>query len=88
MLTKIDYEWAIQAQNACNATGVVYSLHGVMSKLIQDHHLSTDEVNQHPIVILYLNHINFLAGLPMVPYERFNAAMDYCLEQIEELSHD
>ncbi len=51
--------------NACNATGVVYSLHDIMSRLLNEHQLGTDQVNRHPIVKVVLDKLCELAGLPI-----------------------
>ena len=59
MLTRRDYENAIYSQSACNSCGLVISLAEVMPRMECS---STDERNSHPIVIMYLTQLAFLAG--------------------------
>ena len=61
MLAKADYERALMSQSACNASGLVHSLAEVMSKLCKEG-LSTDDRNQHPIVVLYVTQLAYLSG--------------------------
>lgn len=53
-------------QDACNLSGVVYSLDRDVSALWQLAHKTdrgTDWVNQHPIVVLYLDKLCDMAGI-------------------------
>lgn len=59
MLTKQDYQDALDSQNACNAAGLVNALARIMPKLA---HLGTDARNAHPIVRLYIEQLAFLAS--------------------------
>ena len=60
-LTKRDYENALQSQNACNLSGVAHSLSEVLPRIWNESN-GTTEVNQHPIVRLYIEQMAFLAN--------------------------
>jgi len=60
-LTLKDYLDAVQVQNACNLSGVLYSFARVMDRLCNDVP-DTSKRNKHPLVILYLDKLNSLSG--------------------------
>lgn len=63
-IEKQDWERALQVQDACNLSGVVHSLSALVSRLHRDpESTGTDWVNHHPLVILYLDKLNSLAGI-------------------------
>lgn len=65
VLTPLDYQRAIDAQDACNMLGVVNSLHEVLQKIRRDPEAvakGTDAINKHSIVVLYADKIKDLAG--------------------------
>jgi hypothetical protein len=65
MLTKKDYQDALNVQSACNLSGVIKSFAEVMKKIFDEgfnEHKGTDWINQHPICRLYAEQIAFLTG--------------------------
>lgn len=73
------------ASGACNASGLVHSLSRAMTDLwaiANDRGLGTDWVNRHPVVILYLEQINYLAGFSD---DASVAARDYRPSAVTEL---
>ena len=81
---------ALDCQTACNLSGVVHSfsrdisrLRIILTELIRSDidRFSTDELNQHPICVLYAEKINDLtAGCNAGPDGRFVAAYEWCQE--------
>lgn len=63
ILTKQDYQMAIDVQTACNLGAVVHSFSRVMKKLQHQARKlkkGTDWINNHPICMLYATQIHFL----------------------------
>ena len=60
-LTKRDYEQALFSQSACNASGLIHSLSELMPR-IREEVSGTDQVNNHPIMRLYVEQLNHLCG--------------------------
>lgn len=68
-------EFAIDAQSACNLSGIAHSLSEAITyvrawldreakrKKGKDWYASTEEVNRHPIVVLFVAHMFYLSGL-------------------------
>ena len=85
MLTKRDYQDAINSQDAVNASGLVHSLQPIMVKLADSAgYIGTKWRNQHPIVTLYMTQIMYLndpATLPDVP--RYSEAYRFCKDAAE-----
>jgi len=57
MLTKWDYQQALQSQNACNLSGIVRALADVTNRIwdeVRANGGGTDDVNRHPICRLLL----------------------------------
>lgn len=73
-LTPNDYQWALDAQNASNLSGLVFSLARIMKKINADNP-NTEARNRHPIVRLFLEQMAFLCG------GDWNAAYALCLEE-------
>lgn len=65
-LTPSDYEKALHAQSAPNSGGLIHSLGEVIGRihnqLRQDGEYTTDNVNSHPIVVLYTAQLLYLQG--------------------------
>ena len=64
MLTRQDYQDALDVQNACNLSGVVQSFSDILGRIWEEAHASghgTLWVNQHPISVLFTNKIADLA---------------------------
>jgi len=54
-----DYDNAILSQSACNLSGLVHSLSEVLPRIWEESN-GTNEVNNHPIVRMYLEQFNHL----------------------------
>lgn len=82
MLTKRDYQDAIDSQSAVNAAGLIHSLQPIMVKLADSaRYTGTKWRNQHPVVTLYVTQIQYLndpATLPDVP--KYSEAYRFCSE--------
>ena len=65
LLTRKDYQAAIDVQDACNLSGVVFSFAEIMERLCNTAHAEghgTDWKNHHPIAVLFADKIAALAG--------------------------
>lgn len=81
MLTKADYEGALQVQDACNLAGVVRSFRDLMFKLTQEADWKgkgLEYVHHHPITRLYISKIEHLTG-----YAKLNVSKE--LQNVEEI---
>jgi hypothetical protein len=79
-----DYQSALDVQTACNASGVINSLSRLMPAIWDEARQSgqgTDYVNRHPIVILYLNQLVWLATADCISPSAFYAAQKVCEER-------
>jgi len=86
MLTKKDYQTAIDIQSASNLSGVVNSLNQIMPRIWKEARSQlkgTDWVNQHPICRLFAEQIYHLsgAGIPSNA-QSYEAAYSYCENKI------
>ena len=59
------YQEALDVQNASNLSGVAHSLANITSKVWAEVRETggTEDVNKHPVIILFLDKMNQLAGL-------------------------
>jgi len=74
---------ALQAQNACNLSGVVHSMSQTMTELWAHAHEQgegTDWVNTHPISILYATQIAWLSAGAMANCDVYYKAHNACKE--------
>lgn len=84
LLSPLDYERAILVQDACNLSGVVHSFSAVITKvrntlaLERNGNYSTDDVNRHPICVMYASKIASLTGCELSL--NFNEAYKICRE--------
>ncbi len=79
-LTSEDYKRAIDAQDACNLSGIVHSFSDVINKIwatARALECGTDWVNQHPISVLYSDKIASLSG-SNAGLSAFSTAYDVC----------
>jgi hypothetical protein len=70
-LTAADYQAALDSQSACNASGLIHSLHGIVSRIWVEvrkdtEHGGTANVNKHPIMVLFITQLAHLAGLTVI----------------------
>ena len=59
------FDEAMNVTGACNVSGLVASMHRAVIELwaiARERRKGTEWVNRHPVVILYLDQINYLAG--------------------------
>ena len=81
-LRKDDWQRAWDSQNACNIVALSSTLADITKRLIRAG-LSSREINNHPVVRLYVTqiaHLSFGAVMPMGAYED---AYNRCLEMID-----
>jgi hypothetical protein len=79
MLTKRDYQDAIDVQDACNLSGVVHSFDKIVSRIwdeAREKGLGTDYVNRHPIVVMFVSKLASLSGGDSM--ENFRLAYEAC----------
>ena len=72
MLTQVDYQEALEVQDACNLCGVLQTWAKVACKVIEEMRAkgkSTDWANRHPVMVLYAYKAMQLTGIPE-PYEK------------------
>jgi hypothetical protein len=64
-LTSLDYQRALDAQTACNASGLIHSLHETIDRIWEEARMNgqgTEWVNTHPILRLYAEQLSFLSS--------------------------
>ena len=80
-LSPEDYKHAIFAQDGCNVSGLAHSFSAVMPKIWAEARAtgneSTEWVNRHPIVLLYLNKMCSLADAEN--WDAYSKAYEACL---------
>lgn len=80
-----DWSDAMSVQDACNLSGVVHAFSGVMPRIWQEvvrNGGGTDDVNRHPICIMYASKIESLTKLYDVA--AFTAAYNAVVDKIKE----
>jgi len=86
MLTPNDYQFALDAQSACNLSGIVFSFAIVMKKICNEakaNGYDTNWRNTHPIARLYSEQIAFLSNSGSVM--SYMQAHDECERIAKEL---
>lgn len=81
MLTKDDYKSAINAQDACNLSGVLHSWSKLQEKIWEEARkqgAGTDFVNRHPINVLFASKVASLTGCEAG--RSFSLAYENCQE--------
>jgi hypothetical protein len=87
MLTKKDYQNAIDVQNACNASGVANSLKDLFSKIWEEARelgQGTHYVNTHPAVVMFVHKLCDLSGVNGDTYS-FEQAYMICEDRAANL---
>lgn len=69
---------ALQCQNACNLSGVVHSMSRWMTEIRQEQPMGTDDLNRHPVVVLFADKIAQLAGVQNIGSDGYMKAHDGC----------
>ena len=87
MLSKNDFQVALDVQSACNLSGVVHSFSTVVSKIWNEaraHGKGTVWVNKHPICVLFAEQILYLStGQYSYSASVYNKAHDFCEVQVK-----
>src|SRR5688572_26104440 len=81
LLTRDDYQSAIDVQNACNLSGIVQSFAYAMPRIwnvARTLGYGTDWVNTHPLCRMYANQIVFLSSATGIGYSDFRDASEFC----------
>jgi len=75
---------AIAVQDACNLSGVIISMNGIM-RLLGEHprQCGTSWKNHHPVIVLFLNKCNSLCTGDIGDVGAFSKAYDLCRSAIE-----
>ena len=79
------YEDALLVQDAVNLSGIVMSLSRHLTESVWPEVRAagggTDDVNQHPVTILFVNQILFLSTGECVDTEKFSKAYEVCVQK-------
>ena len=70
---------ALLTQGACNAGGLVHSLHRAVERLQEEMHTEgrgTEWLNRHPVLVLYVTQLAHLSG--SASDERWREAVEAC----------
>ena len=77
-------ENALYAQSACNLSGIVHSFSRdvtqVREKLREEGKEDTEDVNEHPVCVLYAAQILYLSGGGLYPSEEYRKAYEWAQE--------
>ena len=86
MLTSYDWLNAYRVLDACNLSGVAHDFSEVVRRVRDSlgDHASTDDVNRHPICVMYAEKIAQLTGLGTSSLECFSKAYAEVRRKIEE----
>lgn len=79
-----DYQMALASQSACNLSGIVHSFSQVISKIWEDVRAEgggTDQVNRHPISVLYGSQIGWLSSACLPAEVVWEEAKKICEER-------
>jgi hypothetical protein len=81
MIDKKHYQRALDAQSACNLSGLVFSLTEAMKAICEEGY-DTEQKNRHPIVVLYVTQMAYLSGVaPIADTDVYRKAYDTCKEE-------
>ena len=81
LLTKHHYQDALLVQSACNLSGVVISLSELMP-FIRGECNSTTEVNEHPIVQMFVAQLLWLSYGQSTNQEKYDVAYEHCKQKV------
>jgi hypothetical protein len=85
------YRHAMDAQSACNLSGVVKQFARDLDDIWAEVRAAgggTDQVNRHPVSRLYAEQIAFLSGSGMGDSETYHAAYTAVCEKLGEDKHE
>lgn len=77
-------EEAILVQDACNLSGVIHAWSRAISRLRQLTNLGTDDLNTHPINVMWASKVGSLTRIGEGDYQKFSDAYDYCKNLVGE----
>jgi hypothetical protein len=80
LLTKDDYQYALDSQTACNTSGLVVAFARAMHRICNEDAVKnkgTEWKNKHPIVILYLTQLAHLSGETLM-HPKYYEAHEAC----------
>ena len=80
------YQNALNAQSACNLSGVVYQFARDMDAICDEVHAAgggTDEKNHHPVCRLYAEQIAYLTGAGTCDTDSYSKAYRACRDKAE-----
>lgn len=81
-LSPMDYQRAIDVQDACNISGVIESLHAVLKSIRDTAHVKghgTDWINEHPIIVMYASKIYSLSHADEYFSESYRQCRENCM---------
>lgn len=84
LLTPDDYGRALDAQSACNLSGIVFSFAQVMQRICNEANAGghgTEWKNAHPICRLYAEQIVHLTDRPTLDGDTYSKAYSVCMEK-------
>lgn len=91
-MTRNPYQLALDVQTACNLSGVVHSLAEALPIIRDEVRASgggTDEINRHPVVVLFVDKLADLAGVPHLESSigegHYSQAHFACVDELERL---
>lgn len=77
-----DYTHALNSQNACNVSGLIFSLNEIQQRINHtsyQHGYGTDWRNHHPIVKMFIHQISFLCGNgESIETKEYSACVEFC----------
>lgn len=80
-LSPMDYQRALDIQDACNMSGVIESLHAVLSSIRDEAHVKgygTQWINEHPIIVMYASKIHSLSRADEYFSESYRQCRENC----------
>lgn len=86
-LRAADYQTALDAQNAVNASGLLRTMSRVVPRIWADVKANgggTQQVNQHPIMVLYTTTLMSLAGLGIADSDVYERALKVAEEKAKD----
>ena len=75
------YSWACEISNACNGRAIVNNFQDrILPEIVKEVNGCTDEINSHPVMIVYLDKMMSLAGI-YCTNDRISEAYNVCLSK-------
>ena len=80
-LSPADYRSALYSQDACNGGALIRAMGRIIPKVqeqVRQDGGGTDDVNEHPIVVLFTAQLMHLSGLGVADTTKWSRAYDAC----------